>query len=223
MKNTEQKPIGFILHNPGIMGKFRNLKKNTFATYITGEFINYPEHWTPVYAYAQGQMQGSYIATIHPKKVYISGQITGLSFGQAKAKFDKAENDAVKRLGQGIEIINPMKLEHKPDPTWEDYMEKDIAELLKCDFIYIWWTSDLIMIISILQARLKILYLFDKSGGEGKWRMLCFKSLSCGWELKYIRFYKTKYGFVACNREGKFKDKIFWTSQIDENHLGNHK
>jgi hypothetical protein len=138
MKNTEQKPIGFILHNPGqgVLGRFTNLKKNTFEPYTTGEFINYPEHWTPVYTYAQGQMQGYYIPTKKQPKIYISGQITGLSFEQAKAKFEKAEKDAVKRLGQGIEIINPMKLEHKPDPTWEDYMEKDIAELLKCDFIY---------------------------------------------------------------------------------------
>jgi hypothetical protein len=62
-------------------------------------------------------------------------------------------------------------------------------------------------------------YLFDKSGGERKWRMMCFKKLSCGWELKYIRFYKTEYGFVACNRDGKFKRKDFWVSEIDQEHL----
>lgn len=128
--------IGFILHNPGVLGRFRNLRVNTFEPYTTGEFMNYPEHWTPVYAYANGQMQKYYVPKAKKQKVYISGQITGLTFDQAKQKFDNAELDAVKRLGKEIEIINPMKLQHKFDATWEDYMEKDIAELLKCDCIY---------------------------------------------------------------------------------------
>lgn len=68
-----------------------------------------------------------------------------------------------------------------------------------------------------------IQYLFDKSSSEGKWRMLCFKTLSCGLDLQYIRFYKTKYGFVSCTRNRKFKNKIFWTTEIDVEYLEKHK
>lgn len=97
----------------------------------------------------------------------------------------------------------------------EEHDEKiDLENLKKFDNDYFYTPSEVKNIVQ---------FLFDKSGGEGKWRMLCFKSLSCGWELKYIRFYKTQYGFVACNREGKFKDKMFWTSEIEEKYLGKHK
>ncbi len=84
--------------------------------------------------------------------------------------------------------------------------EVDLEKLKKFDNDYFYTPSEVKNIIQ---------YLFDKSGGERKYRMLCFKTLSCGWELKYIRFYKTKYGFIVCNRNGKFKDKMFWTSEID--------
>ena len=93
----------------------------------------------------------------------------------------------------------------------EDHEEKvDLEDLKRFDNDYFYTPSEVKNIVQ---------YLFDKSGGKGKWRMLCFKSLSCGWELKYIRFYKTKYGFIVCNRHGRFKDKMFWTSQIEENYL----
>lgn len=87
-------------------------------------------------------------------RVYLSGQITGLTFEEAKANFDKAEEKVANILltepykaivtlikefceeKTSLVCVNPMKLEHKEDSTWEDYMEKDIAELLKCSAIY---------------------------------------------------------------------------------------
>ena len=36
----------------------------------------------------------------------------------------------------GHEPVNPFKLRHKKDATWEDYMRKDIRELTKCAAIW---------------------------------------------------------------------------------------
>jgi hypothetical protein len=66
-------------------------------------------------------------------KVYISGKITGLDYQDAFNNFEKAEQE-IKDLG-GVPI-NPMKIEHKENPDWFDYMENDLAALLRCDGIY---------------------------------------------------------------------------------------
>lgn len=66
-------------------------------------------------------------------KVYISGQITGLNFDEAFKNFEDAEKE-VKEMG-GVPV-NPMKLDHKVNADWYDFMEKDIAALLRCDGIY---------------------------------------------------------------------------------------
>lgn len=66
-------------------------------------------------------------------KVYISGKISGLSFEEAFKNFEDAEKE-VKEMG-GI-AINPMKLDHKENADWYDFMEKDLAALLRCDGIY---------------------------------------------------------------------------------------
>jgi hypothetical protein len=63
--------------------------------------------------------------------------------------------------------------------------------------------------------------LYDRSGGEAKWRTLAFEDkITCGWELKYIRFYKTSKGFVSVSNRGKCREKSFWSSPIDKSVLG---
>lgn len=66
-------------------------------------------------------------------KVYISGKITGLDFDEAFKIFEDAEKE-VREMG-GVPV-NPMKLDHKVNADWYDFMEKDIAALLRCDGIY---------------------------------------------------------------------------------------
>lgn len=66
-------------------------------------------------------------------KVYISGKISGLSFEEAFKNFEDAEKE-VRDMG-GVPV-NPMKLEHKENADWYDFMEKDIAALLRCEAIY---------------------------------------------------------------------------------------
>jgi hypothetical protein len=77
-----------------------------------------------------------------PFSVYLSGQITGLHIVEAKGNFERAEMEAIKLFSSVIgtndrlRIVNPMKIDHNPNAEWEDYMEKDIAQLLRCRGIY---------------------------------------------------------------------------------------
>ena len=77
-----------------------------------------------------------------PFSVYLSGQITGLHLVEAKGNFERAEMEAIKSFGsvigthERLRIVNPMKIDHNPSAEWEDYMEKDIAQLLRCRGIY---------------------------------------------------------------------------------------
>jgi len=65
-------------------------------------------------------------------KVYIAGKITGLDIDVAKYKFNIKEKELSL---SGYEVVNPMKLKHDHDKSWEAYMKECIAELLKCDYI----------------------------------------------------------------------------------------
>jgi hypothetical protein len=75
------------------------------------------------------------------KRIYISGAIT-LDLEKAPQKFDSAVK-RVRELFPDAEPVNPMTLPHPPRATWEEYMALDIAELKKCDAIYMLpcWTS----------------------------------------------------------------------------------
>ena len=67
-----------------------------------------------------------------PKRVYISGAISGIS--NYRARFDKAER---KLLSQGYKVINPSCMDDVLiNATYEEYMEADIFLLGMCDSIY---------------------------------------------------------------------------------------
>lgn len=68
-------------------------------------------------------------------KVYISGKISNLSYKKAYRNFEMAES-VVSSMNNCI-AVNPMKLEHIHDKSWESYMADDIKELLKCNAIYL--------------------------------------------------------------------------------------
>lgn len=74
------------------------------------------------------------------KRIYISGQITGIE-EEAKKLFKKAEEILEK---QGFQVINPMELTTcNPSYEWIDYMRYDIKALVDCDTIYMLknWTK----------------------------------------------------------------------------------
>lgn len=64
------------------------------------------------------------------KRIYISGQITGLDLKEAEQNFLNKEREVEK---DGHTPVNPMKiLKFDPKHTWEDYMLADIKELFSC-------------------------------------------------------------------------------------------
>ena len=68
------------------------------------------------------------------KKVYISGKISGLEYADAFASFEKGENYINSQTN--YTAVNPMKLEHIHDQSWESFMLEDIKALFTCDAIY---------------------------------------------------------------------------------------
>lgn len=79
---------------------------------------------------------------VHDKKpkVYISGQITGLSEKEYKNNFNSAE---LYLTGLGYDVVNPVAYDTIPNGTWSDYMRRDIKLLMDCDYIYMLdnWTE----------------------------------------------------------------------------------
>lgn len=65
-------------------------------------------------------------------KVYISGPITGIDFGNrfafscARASLELC----------GYEVVDPSEVQLDDDASWADYMKADLKLLLDCDFIY---------------------------------------------------------------------------------------
>ena len=66
------------------------------------------------------------------EKIYISGKISGLEFEDAYKKFMDAQ---LKYESAGFEVVNPMKITHDHDLTWESYMKADLKEMMDCDAI----------------------------------------------------------------------------------------
>lgn len=66
------------------------------------------------------------------KTIYISGRISGIE-NEAPELFESAEL-LLKSLG--YDPINPMKINHNHDKSWESYMKEDIKALLFCKEIY---------------------------------------------------------------------------------------
>lgn len=73
------------------------------------------------------------------KRIYISGQITGLSKRRWYKNFEKVER---RLLAAGYDVINPAK--NMMNLTYDEYMAIDLMLLERCDAIYMldnWRTS----------------------------------------------------------------------------------
>lgn len=68
------------------------------------------------------------------RKIYISGPITGLPYNEVLKSFNDTEDMLIPLWDV---VINPTKISPlDPSKLWIDYMRTDIAELIKCDAIY---------------------------------------------------------------------------------------
>lgn len=72
---------------------------------------------------------------MNPKKIYISGKITGCEPGEAEAHFEAAEQFLKKQYPNAI-LVNPFFIQHNHNKSWENYMRTDLIAMLDCDTIY---------------------------------------------------------------------------------------
>jgi hypothetical protein len=90
------------------------------------------------------------------KTAYIAGKISGLDIEQARAKFEFAEQHLTEK---GYTVINPMKLPHNHDKSWEAYMKECVAAMVYADVVYLlpcWHLSDGARIEKDIAHKLKI-------------------------------------------------------------------
>ena len=78
--------------------------------------------------------RGEATFTIPPKKIYISGQISGQPIDSVREKFERAER-RIKAMGS--EPVNPMKNGLPENAPWELHMALDIVLLMGCESIYL--------------------------------------------------------------------------------------
>lgn len=70
-----------------------------------------------------------------PQKIYISGKISGLETEHAIQLFEAAEQKIAVNFPEA-KTVNPFKIEHNHDLSWENYMRFDLIAMLTCDSIY---------------------------------------------------------------------------------------
>ncbi len=66
-------------------------------------------------------------------KIYIAGKITGLDIDEAFANFRRAE---VALITRGHIVVNPMRLPHNHDKTWQSYMKECLIAMIRCDAVF---------------------------------------------------------------------------------------
>jgi nucleoside 2-deoxyribosyltransferase len=73
-------------------------------------------------------------------KIYISGKISGIE-NEAPKLFQEVEDVLI---ANSHEVVNPMKLPHNHDKSWESYMKEDLKAMLDCDGVVLlnnWFDS----------------------------------------------------------------------------------
>lgn len=93
--------------------------------------------------------------------IYISGKITGLDFNDAYKTFLDAQ---LKYESVGFEVINPMRINHDNDGSWESYMRADLKAMMGCTHIYMlkgWHTSRGANIEYNLARELNLIVVFE--------------------------------------------------------------
>lgn len=96
------------------------------------------------------------------KKIYLSGKISDLPHEEAVANFNLVERKYIKK---GYKVVNPMKLKHNHDKTWQSYMREDIKALMDCDTIVMipnWKSSEGACIEFNLAVNLGLNIIFEK-------------------------------------------------------------
>jgi len=93
------------------------------------DLMDVDKHYKAMYNNFISMVPGT--ALFIPKNIYIAGKITGLD--NYKQLFEAAELH-LKQLK--LNPINPTKLSHKHDKTWQSYMRECIKALMNCKYVY---------------------------------------------------------------------------------------
>lgn len=119
-------------------GRFSTITLSNFIFSLKNKSSEKPNNLVD---YAKKVCNTNYSVTFiaeHPKenttkRCYISGQISGIE-DIAESIFESAE-EVVSKLG--YIPVNPMKIEHNHDKSWESFMREDIIKLMKCQVVYV--------------------------------------------------------------------------------------
>jgi hypothetical protein len=104
------------------------------------------------------------------KRIYISGAITGLHPDLVKRNFTRAEEHLFETGWE--RIVNPTKLLHKSNQSWEECMLTDIEELFRCDAIFMmrnWRSSRGARIEHAIAKELKLEIMYEQPPSRMWW------------------------------------------------------
>jgi hypothetical protein len=87
---------------------------------------------------------------------------------------------------------------------WNDEEHPDINTLMKYPHFFL--TKE--ELITLLDR-----YYFG-SGGEGQWRYFSLENYHEGWDLKYLRIFRTDKGFIVCNSDSKALKKEILNNNV---------
>jgi len=93
-------------------------------------------------------------------KIYLSGKITGIE-NEAEKLFQAAEDHC---LEKGYAVVNPMKLNHNHDKSYDAFMKEDVKAMCDCDYIFLmknWEDSNGARIEKQIAELLKIKIIFE--------------------------------------------------------------
>lgn len=112
----------------------------------------------------------------HPSdvnRIYICGMISKLPLQVAKDNFEAVEKYLMANFD--YEIINPMKLPHYHDKSWESYMKHCLLAMMNCNMIYVMGNHKLSKGATIERKVAKILgFHFIKNDKETEMKLLPF-------------------------------------------------
>lgn len=95
---------------------------------------------------------------------------------------------------------------------WDDEGHPDISTLKNYPHFFL--TKD--ELITLLDRY------YTESGGEAEWRFFSLENYRMGWDLKYLRIFRTDMGFIVCNSNNKALKKEVLDGKVYQELLHTH-
>lgn len=62
---------------------------------------------------------------------------------------------------------------------------------------------------------------YEESGGKAEWRFFNLVGMD-NWKMKYIRIWRTEFGFIVCNSDNRALKKELLSCPVEQKHLNAH-